>query len=63
MKIIKADDMELKMANEYLNVNGIFVDKSTVTGKYFWMFCKNGTFSEGYSGFDTVQEAFDDAVD
>ena len=54
--------MELKMANEYLNVNGMFIDQCTVAGKYFWMLCENGTFIEGHSGFDTVQEAFDDAV-
>ena len=55
-------DMELKIANEYLNVNGIFIAKSTVSDKYFWMRCKNGTFSEEHDGFDTVQEAFDDAL-
>lgn len=54
--------MELKIANEYLNVNGMFIDKCTATGKYFWMLYENGTFTKESTGFDTVQEAYDDAL-
>lgn len=54
--------MELKFANEILNVNGMFIDKSTVTGKYFWMAYDDGAYTTEHTGFDTVQEAFDDAL-
>lgn len=54
--------MELKFANEILNVNGAFIDKSTVTGKYFWMAYIGNTFTKESAEFDTVQEAFDDAL-
>lgn len=54
--------MELKFANEILNVNGMFIDKCIATGKYFWMLCENGAYTKERTGFDTVQEAFDDAL-
>lgn len=54
--------MELKFANDILNVNGMFIDKSTVTGKYFWMAYVDGSYTKESTGFDTVQEAFDDAL-
>lgn len=54
--------MDLKYANEILNINGIFIDKCTATGKYFWMTCADGNFGKEKTGFDTVQEAFDDAL-
>jgi hypothetical protein len=54
--------MELKFANEILNVNGAFIDKCTATGKYFWMACVDGAWANEGTGFDTVQEAFDDAL-
>lgn len=54
--------MELKFANEILNINGIFIDKCTATGKYFWMTCVYVTDAKERTGFDTVQEAFDDAL-
>ena len=54
--------MELKLANEILNINGMFIDKCTVTGKYFWMLYENRTYSNERTGFNTVQEAFDDAI-
>ena len=54
--------MDLKFANEILNVNGMFMDKCTATGKYFWMLCEDGTFTKESTGFDTVQETFDDAL-
>lgn len=54
--------MELKFANEILNINGVFIDKSTVTGKYFWMAYIDNTFTKESAEFDTVQEAFDDAL-
>lgn len=54
--------MELKFANEILNVNGMFIDKCTATGKYFWMAYVDGALAEESDGFDTVQEAFDDAL-
>ena len=55
-------DNELRVVNEFLNVNGMFIDKCTATGKYFWMLCENGTYTDEKTGFDTVQEAFDDAM-
>ena len=54
--------MELKFANEILNINGMFIDKCIATGKYFWMLCENGTYTNERTGFNTVQEAFDDAI-
>jgi hypothetical protein len=54
--------MELKYANNILNTNNVFVDKCTVTGKYFWMVYDNGVFPKQRTGFDTVQEAFDNAL-
>ena len=54
--------MELEYANRILGVNNIFIAKCTVTSKYFWMVYDNGVFPKQKEGFETVQEAFDDAV-
>ena len=56
-------DMELKYANEVLNINGVFVDKCIVNSKYFWIVYNDGVFVKKSAYFDTVQRAFDDAVD
>lgn len=55
--------MELKYANKILNINGVFIDKCIASGKYFWMTCVDGVFGTEHTGFNTVQEAFDDAID
>ena len=55
--------MELDYANKILGINNVFIDKCTVTGKYFWMVYGNGVFPKHKTGFDTVQKAFDDALD
>lgn len=54
--------MELNFANEILIRYSAFVDKCTVTGKYFWTACVDGTFTNNGDSFNTVQEAFDDAI-
>lgn len=56
--------MELEYANKILNINNAFVDKCPVTGKYFWTVYADGIFPKQNTGFfDTVQEAFDDALE
>ena len=69
--ILRGENVELRFANEILNAftnellraNGVFIDKCTATGKYFWMVWFDENFSAEGTGFDTIKEAYEDVLD